>query len=419
MPRKRKEESTIKPGRGLNLDPELIKQLVPGTLERTTINEQFAALKKAIFERALGAELTHHLGYEKGQAKLEESENHRNGSSRKRITTDDDLLELNIARDRNGTFDPVLIAKGERRFTGFDDKIIAMYARGMTVREIQGFLQQMYGIEVSPDFVSTVTDAVIDEVREWQQRPLEAMYPVVFFDALRVKVRDEGTVKNKAIYLALGVRRDGTRDVLGLWIEHTEGAKFWLRVVNELKLRGVQDILIAVVDGLKGFPEAINTVFPETTVQTCIVHLIRNSLDFASWKERKQVAAELKEVYRAPSAEAAALALQAFDEGPWGCKYPPIAALWRRAWEQVTPFFAFAPDIRKIIYTTNSIESLHMQLRKIIKARGHFPSDEAALKLLWLALRNVIAKWTGSRHDWKSAMTQFALLYPERFNIRL
>ncbi|WP_323072406.1 IS256 family transposase [Mycetohabitans endofungorum] len=419
MPRKRKEESTIKPGRGLNLDPELIKQLVPGTLERTTINEQFAALKKAIFERALGAELTHHLGYEKGQAKLEENENHRNGSSRKRITTDDDLLELNIPRDRNGTFDPVLIAKGERRFTGFDDKIIAMYARGMTVREIQGFLQQMYGIEVSPDFVSTVTDAVIDEVREWQQRPLEAMYPVVFFDALRVKVRDEGTVKNKAIYLALGVRRDGTRDVLGLWIEHTEGAKFWLRVVNELKLRGVQDILIAVVDGLKGFPEAINTVFPETTVQTCIVHLIRNSLDFASWKERKQVAAELKEVYRAPSAEAAALALQAFDEGPWGCKYPPIAALWRRAWEQVTPFFAFAPDIRKIIYTTNSIESLHMQLRKIIKARGHFPSDEAALKLLWLALRNVIAKWTGSRHDWKSAMTQFALLYPERFNIGL
>ncbi|WP_338925621.1 IS256 family transposase (plasmid) [Mycetohabitans endofungorum] len=393
MPRKRKEESTIKPGRGLNLDPELIKQLVPGTLERTTINEQFAALKKAIFERALGAELTHHLGYEKGQAKLEESENHRNGSSRKRITTDDDLLELNIPRDRNGTFDPVLIAKGERRFTGFDDKIIAMYARGMTVREIQGFLQQMYGIEVSPDFVSTVTDAVIDEVREWQQRPLEAMYPVVFFDALRVKVRDEGTVKNKAIYLALGVRRDGTR--------------------------GVQDILIAVVDGLKGFPEAINTVFPETTVQTCIVHLIRNSLDFASWKERKQVAAELKEVYRAPSAEAAALALQAFDEGPWGCKYPPIAALWRRAWEQVTPFFAFAPDIRKIIYTTNSIESLHMQLRKIIKARGHFPSDEAALKLVWLALRNVIAKWTGSRHDWKSAMTQFALLYPERFNIGL
>lgn len=332
---------------------------------RTTINEQLAALKKAIFERALGAELTHHLGYEKGEAKPEDSENHRNGSSRKRIATDDDMLELNIPRDRDETFDPVLIAKGERRFTGFDDKIIAMYARGMTVREIQSFLREMYGIEASPDFISTVTDAVIDEVREWQQRPLEPMYPVVFFDALRVKVRDEGTVKNKAIYLALGVRRDGTRDVLGLWIEQTEGAKFWLRVVNDLKLRGIQDILIAVVDGLKGFPEAINTVFPETTVQTCIVHLIRNSMDFASWKDRKQLAAELKEVYRARSAEAAAQALEAFDASPWARKYPPIAALWRRAWEQVIPFFAFAPDIRKIIYTTNSIESLHMQFTAI------------------------------------------------------
>ncbi|OOA68386.1 IS256 family transposase, partial [Burkholderia cenocepacia] len=298
MPRKRKEEVTIEPGKGLNLDPELIKQLVPGTLDRATINEQLAALKKAIFERALGGELTHHLGYEKGDAKPAGRTNHRNGTSRKRITTDDDLLDVEIPRDREGTFDPVLIAKGERRFTGFDDKIIAMYARGMSVREIQGFLLEMYGIEVSPDFISTVTDSVIDEVREWQQRPLEPMYPVVFFDALRVKIRDEGVVRNKAIYLALGVRRDGTRDVLGLWIEQTEGAKFWLRVVNDLKLRGVQDILIAVVDGLKGFPEAINTVFPETTVQTCIVHLIRNSLDFASWKDRKSVAAALKEVYR-------------------------------------------------------------------------------------------------------------------------
>jgi len=323
MPRKRKEEVTIEPGKGLNLDPELIKQLVPGTLDRATINEQLAALKKAIFERALGGELTHHLGYEKGEAKPVGRTNHCNGTSRKRIATDDDLLDVEIPRDREGTFDPVLIAKGERRFTGFDDKIIAMYARGMSVREIQGFLQEMYGIEVSPDFISTVTDAVIDEVREWQQRPLEPMYPVVFFDALRVKIRDEGIVRNKAIYLALGVRRDGTRDVLGLWIEQTEGAKFWLRVVNDLKLRGVQDILIAVVDGLKGFPEAINMVFPETTVQTCIVHLIRNSLDFASWKDRKSVAAALKEVYRAPSAEAAAVALDAFDTSPWGTKYPP------------------------------------------------------------------------------------------------
>ncbi len=318
MPRKQKEDVMIEPGQGLNLDPELIKQLVPGMLDRSTLEVQLRALKKAIFERALGAEMSHHLGYNKGEAKPAELANYRNGSSRKRVTTDDDTVELEIPRDREGTFDPVLIAKGERRFKGFDDKIIAMYARGMTVREIQGFLLEMYGIEVSPDFISTVTDAVVEEVREWQQRPLDAMYPVVFFDALRVKIRDEGTVRNKAIYLALGMRRDGTRDVLGIWIEHSEGAKFWLRVVNDLKIRGVQDILIAVVDGLKGFPEAINAVFPETTVQTCIVHLIRNSLDFASWKDRRQVAAALKEVYRAPTAEAAAQALEDFDAGPWG-----------------------------------------------------------------------------------------------------
>ena len=419
MPRKQKEEVMIEPGQGLNLDPELIKQLVPGMLDRSTLEVQLRALKKAIFERALGAEMTHHLGYSKGEAKPAELANYRNGNSRKRVTTDDDTVELEIPRDREGTFDPVLIAKGERRFKGFDDKIIAMYARGMTVREIQGFLLEMYGIEVSPDFISTVTDAVVEEVREWQQRPLDAMYPVVFFDALRVKIRDEGTVRNKAIYLALGMRRDGTRDVLGIWIEHSEGAKFWLRVVNDLKIRGVQDILIAVVDGLKGFPEAINAVFPETTVQTCIVHLIRNSLDFASWKDRRQVAAALKEVYRAPTAEAAAQALEDFDAGQWGRKHPPIAALWRRVWEQVIPFFAFHPDVRKVVYTTNAIESLHMQLRKVIKARGHFPTDEAALKLIWLALRNIIAKWTGRRHDWKGAMTQFALLYPERFTIAL
>ncbi|MDR8881918.1 hypothetical protein FEP63_02366 [Burkholderia multivorans] len=381
MPRKRKEEVTIEPGKGLNLDPELIKQLVPGTLDRATINERLAALKKAIFERALGGELTHHLGYEKGEAKPVGRTNHRNGTSRKRIATDDDLLDVEIPRDREGTFDPVLIAKGERRFTGFDDKIIAMYARGMSVREIQGFLLEMYGIEVSPDFISTVTDAVIDEVREWQQRPLEPMYPVVFFDALRVKIRDEGVVRNKAIYLALGVRRDGTRDVLGLWIEQTEGAKFWLRVVNDLKLRGVQDILIAVVDGLKGFPEAINTVFPETTVQTCIVHLIRNSLDFASWKDRKSVAAALKEVYRAPSAEAAAVALDAFDTSPWGTKYPPIAALWRRAWDQVIPFYAFAPDIRKIVYTTDEMHKSRTALRSF--AMFAPPATVSARCLIW------------------------------------
>jgi putative transposase len=375
------------------------------------------AFNKAIIERAMGAEMNLHLGYPSGQSKPTGQANERNGASGKTVITDRGPVRVEVPRDRDGSFEPILIPKHERRFTGFDERIIAMYARGMSVREIQGFLAEHYGTEVSPDFISSVTDEVMAEALSWQNRPLEPMYPVVFFDALRVKIRDDGVVSNKAVYLALGIQADGQRDVLGLWIEQTEGAKFWLRVVNDLKLRGVQDILIAVVDGLKGFPEAINTVFPETTVQTCIVHLIRNSLDFASWKDRKSVAAALKEVYRAPSTEAAAVALDAFDTSPWGTKYPPIAALWRRAWDQVIPFYAFAPDIRKIVYTTNAIESLHMQLRKIIKARGHFPSDEAALKLIWLALRNVVAKWTGSRHDWKSAMTQFALLYPERFNI--
>jgi transposase-like protein len=253
------------------------------------------------------------------------------------------------------------------------------------------------------------------EVQDWQARPLESLYPVVFFDCLRVKMRDEGVVRNKAVYLALGVDRDGRRDVLGLWIEQTEGAKFWMKVVSDLRNRGVEDILIAVVDGLKGFPEAIGAVFPKTTVQTCIVHLIRNSLAFASWKDRRHVAAALKPVYTAPSEAAALAALEAFQDGPWGEKYPTIVQSWRRAWTHVVPFYAFAPEVRRVIYTTNAIESLHMQLRKIIKTRGHFPSDEAATKLIWLALRNVVKNWSRGAREWVSAMNQFALRYPDRF----
>jgi transposase-like protein len=290
-----------------------------------------------------------------------------------------------------------------------------MYSRGMTVREIQAHLTEMYAVEVSPQLISEVTEAVMAEIAEWQSRPLDRMYPVVFFDALRVKIRDEGVVRNKAVYLALGVASDGTRDVLGLWIEQTEGAKFWLRVVNDLKNRGVEDILIAVVDGLKGFPEAIQATFPRTTVQTCIVHLIRNSLAFASWKERKLVAAALRPVYRAPTAEAAAQYLAEFEAGPWGVKFPTIGASWRRAWEHVIPFFAFAPEVRRVIYTTNVIESLHMQLRKIIKNRGHFPSDEAATKLIWLALRNITNDWSRATREWSAAMNQFAIAFADRF----
>ena len=292
---------------------------------------------------------------------------------------------------------------------------MALYARRMTVREIQGHLVEMYAVDVSPQLISEVTDAVLAEVTEWQTRRLDRMYPVVFFDALWVKIRDEGVVRNKAVYLALGVASDGTRDVLGLWIEQTEGAKFWLRVVNDLKNRGVDDILIAVVDGLKGFPEAIQATFPRTTVQTCIVHLIRTSLAFAGWKERKLVAAALKPVYTAPTAEAAAERLAEFEASEWGAKFPTIGATWRRALEQVIPFFAFAPDVRRVIYTTNANESLHMQLRKIVKSRGHFPSDEAATKLIGLALRSITADWSRATRTWSAAMNQFAIAFADRF----
>lgn len=399
----------------LNLKPELLDELLKGNKTPEDFNALFKGLKKAIFERALGAELTHHLGYARGEDKPASQNNHRNGVTPKTLLTDDGALPIEVPRDRLGTFEPTLIAKGERRFTGFDNKIIAMYARGMTVREVQGYLEEMYGVIVSPDFISEVTDAIMEEVRQWQVRPLEALYPVIFFDALRVKIRDEGVVKNKAVYLALGILPDGTKDILGIWIEQTEGAKFWLKVMTELKNRGVNDILIAVVDGLKGFPEAINAVFPETQVQTCIVHLIRASLNYASWKDRKAVATELKTIYRAQDAEAAYRALEAFDTGPWGRKYPPIAASWRRHWEEVIPFFAYPADVRKIIYTTNAIESVHMRLRKIIKTRGHFPSDDAAIKLIYLALRNITKEWKMSAREWKAAMTQFAMLFPERF----
>ena len=283
------------------------------------------------------------------------------------------------------------------------------------MREIQGFLAEMYAVEVSPDLISTVTDAVVGEVTAWQTRPLEPMYPVVFFDALRVKIRDEATVRSKAVYLALAVLPDGTRDILGIWIEQTEGAKFWMKVFTDLKARGCADILIAVTDGLKGMSEALTAIFPATTLQTCIVHLIRNSLDFANWKERKPLATALRAIYTAPSAEAAGAALDAFERGPWGVKFPTVVASWRRAWAHVIPFFAFPPEVRRVIYTTNALESVHAQLRKIIKTRGHFPNDDAATKLIWLALRNITAKWERGAPSWRAAMRQFAILYEDRF----
>ncbi len=356
-----------------SIPKELVEQFVKGPMTAEAIQDISMAFKKALVERALGAELGHHLGYPPGAERPEDSENLRNGTSGKTVLTDAGPLQLDIPRDRDGSFAPLLIPKHERRFTGFDDKIIAMYARGMTVREIRAFLLEQYGTDVSHDFISSVTDAVMDEVGSWQQRPLEPMYPVIFFDALRVKIRDEGLVRNKAVYLALGVLPDGTRDILGIWIENTEGAKFWLKVFNDLRNRGVEDVLIAVTDGLKGIPEALAAVYPETTLQTCIVHLIRNSLNFVSWDKRKGLAQALKPVYQALNADAAEQALSEFEIGPWGKQYPTVAAAWRRAWDRVIPFFVFPQAIRKVIYTTNAIESVNAQLRKIIKPADTSP----------------------------------------------
>ena len=374
----------------------------------------FKQLKKALLERAMNAELDDHLGYEKGDVQGRNGGNSRNGHGKKTVISDDGPMEISTPRDRDASFEPQIIKKGQRRFNGFDDKIISMYARGMSQNEIRGHLEEIYGVEVSKDLISTVTDAVMDEVRDWQSRPLDTVYPVIIFDALRVKIRDEGLVRNKAVYLALGFTLDGRKEVLGLWIEQTEGAKFWLRVMNEIKNRGVGDVFIAVVDGLKGFPEAINAVFPDTQVQTCIVHMIRNSLNYVGWKERKTVAADLKLVYRAATEEEALQNLDAFEE-KWGRKFPPIAKSWRKNWEHVIPFFAYPEDIRKIIYTTNAIESLNMSLRKIIKNRGHFPNDEAAAKLLYLALKNASKKWNLPSRTWKQALNQFAVLFEDRF----
>jgi putative transposase len=367
---------------------ELIDQLLAQVENKDTesiLGENGLAgqLKKMLAERMLSAELSHHLASEATAAKTTVTAAVRRRCSRPAASL------IWIPRDRLSSFEPKLVAKHQRRIPGFDDHVISMYARGMSVREIQAHSLELYGTEVSHDLISTITDEVLEEVTQWQQRPLEAMYPIVYFDALRLKIRDEGTVKNKAVYLALGICADGRKEVLGLWIEQTEGAKFWLKVFNELKNRGLEDILIAVVDGLRGFPEAIEAVYPQAQIQTCIVHLIRNSTILASWKDRKELAASLKPVYQAVSAQAAETALDAFAAGPWGTKFPTVAAMWRRQWQQVIPFFAYPPEVRTIIYTTNAIESLHMRVRKIVKNRGHFPSDDAATKLLFLALRNI------------------------------
>ena len=402
----------------MGIDKELIDKLLGDYKGPEDLIGEHGLLKeltRALVERAMHAELTHHLGYEKHDPGGKGSGNSRNGTSAKTLKGDFGEVEIEVPRDRKGSFEPKIVPRHQRRFNGFDDKILSMYARGMTTREIQGHLQEIYGVEVSPSLISEVTDAVIEEVKAWQTRPLEPLYPILFLDALMVKMRHEGRVENRAVYVAIGIDLDGRKDVLGLWTSANEGAKFWLQVLTELRNRGVKDIFIACVDGLKGFPQAIETVFPQAQVQLCIVHLVRASLNYVSWKERKQVAEDLKSVYRAATEEQARQEMAAFAER-WNPKYAPIAALWQRNWDRVIPFFAFPVEIRKMIYTTNAVESLNMSLRKALKTRVAFPSEEAALKVMYLALRNVIKKWESPLH-WKAALNQFTLLWEDRIQI--
>ena len=370
-------------------------------------------LTKALVERALQAELTTHLGYEKHSLEGHNSGNTRNGTSSKQLKGEFGEVQIEVRRDRQASFEPKLVAKGQTRFAGFDEKILSLYARGMTTREIQGHLEEMYQVEVSPTLISNVTEAVLEEVKAWQARPLDAIYAIVYLDALVVKMRSDGRVENRAVYVAIGITLAGQKEVLGLWTSANEGAKFWLQVLTEMKNRGLKDIFIACVDGLKGFPQAIETVYPKTTVQLCMVHMVRASLNYVNWKERKRVAHDLKSIYRAATAEEAERQLAEFA-AQWDQRYPSISALWRRNWPGVIPFFQFPPEIRRIVYTTNAIESLNMSLRKAIKTRGAFPSEEAALKVMYLALRNLARKWNLVQ-GWKEALNRFALVWEARF----
>ncbi len=378
-------------------------------------NGMLKQLTKAVIEAALKAEMNQHLGHVHYGAVANAGGNVRNGQSAKTITGDFGEIEIAIPRDRDASFTPQLIAKHQRRVPGFDERILSLYARGMSTREIAAHLQEMFGAEVSPALISAITDTVADEVRAWQSRPLDRLYPILYLDCLMVKTREAGTAANRAIYLAIGVNTDGIKEVLGLWTAPTEGAKFWLSVVTELKNRGVNDILIACVDGLKGFPEAIAAVYPQAEVQLCLVHLVRNSLTYVSWKQRKAVAADLRAIYTAATADEAAVALDAFAQ-KWDSVYPQIAKSWRNHWAHVIPFFAYAPEIRKVIYTTNAIESVNYSLRRLTKTRASLPTDEAAIKLLYLGLRNISQRWTMPIQNWKQAMSQLMIRFEAQFN---
>ncbi len=400
----------------MTINNELIDQLLKDYQKPEDILGENGLLKqftKAVLERAMQAEMTTHLGYERHAPTGDNSGNSRNGKSQKTLKGEFGELPIEVPRDRNSSFEPKIVPKGQTRFDGFNDKILSLYARGLTCREIQQHLEEIYQVEVSPALISNVTGAVMEEVTAWQSRPLEAVYPILYMDAIQVKVRDGAHVRNKAIYLVIGVNLHGLKEVLGMWIEQTEDAKFWLQILTELKNRGVADIFIACVDGLKGFPEAIEAVFPNAEVQLCIVHMVRHSLNYVGHKQRKEVAADLRKIYRAATREEAALRLEDFA-AKWDAKYPTIAQKWRRNWERLTVFFAYPAEIRRVIYTTNAIESTNMSLRKVTKSRGSFPNDEAALKLLYLALQNITERWTMPIKDWRAALNRFAIIFEDR-----
>lgn len=405
----------------MNIDTEAIDNLIKG-LDLKKGTELFGAsglvkqLTKRLVERVLEAELEEHLGYPKGERDEEPKANPRNGTTSKTVKTDDGEIEILVPRDRNGTFDPQLVKKRQRRLTDFDDKVLSLYGRGMSTRDIQGHLAELYGTEVSPELISRVTDAVLEDVQEWRKRPLAPVWPIVYLDALVIRVRDAGAVRRKSAYLAIGVGLDGRKEVLGIWLEETEGAKFWLKVITELKNRGIEDILIACVDGLKGFPQALESVFPNTTVQTCIVHMIRNSTHFVSYKDRKQVAIDLKPIYTAVDRESAESALREFDNA-WGQQYPMITQTWRSNWERVVPFLDFPPALRRILYTTNAIESFNARVRKLVNGKGHFPNDDAAHKLIYLAVVAAEKRWTRPSKGWSQALNQFAIKFEGRLPV--
>ena len=394
---------------------QLLDQMLKGKTPEEILGKDgvLKGLTKRLVERALEGEMTAHLGYEKHAVEGRGSGNSRNGATGKNVLTGSGELEIEVPRDRNGEFDPQLVKKGQRRLPGFDDKVIALYARGLTTREIQGHLMDLYDVEVSPTLISNVTDAVLEDVRSWQSRPLDAVYPILYLDAIHLKLRTSGAVQNQAVYVALGINLEGQKDLLGLWVGETEGAKFWLNVLTELKNRGVRDILIACVDGLKGFPEAIENLYPQTQVQLCIVHLVRNSLRYVSWKERKAIALALRTIYAAPTAEAAEQALEAFGER-WDRRFPSISKSWRENWQRVTPFFAYPPEIRKVIYTTNAIESINATLRKVTRKRGSFPNPDSVRKVLYLAILKASEHWARPIRDWVAALNHFTMVFEGR-----